>query len=285
MKRIIVLAAAAVLATPALAQDFGAALPNGLEVKTSASQGWTFGTACYVYDDGSTENSLGLIVGGDMAWMQHFDPQGGCETITNIQAAIGWSGGDDSVLIGEDLDVFVWDDVNNDGDPTDAVLLGQGTAVLTSANDDVLHVVQLDSPVTVTSRFFIGANIVNPLPTHPAPMDTSQMSNGRAWVSGVNEGPASSFDPNDVNAGTGVAEMDAIGFSSVFLLRAEADGGECEEPCDMNCDGTVDASDIEFFIDILFNGATPCASCTGDTNGDGSIDAGDIEGFINCLFP
>ncbi len=56
-------------------------------------------------------------------------------------------------------------------------------------------------------------------------------------------------------------------------------------PCDMNCDGTVDASDIEFFIDILFNGATPCGDCTGDTNGDGFVDAADIEGFINCLFP
>ncbi len=49
-------------------------------------------------------------------------------------------------------------------------------------------------------------------------------------------------------------------------------------------DGAVDALDIEFFIDILFNGATPCNTCTGDTNGDGNIDAADIEGFINCLF-
>ena len=58
------------------------------------------------------------------------------------------------------------------------------------------------------------------------------------------------------------------------------------DPCDMNCDGTIDAGDIEDFIDILFNGATPCdPTCTGDTNGDGLIDAGDIEGFINCLFP
>ncbi len=58
-----------------------------------------------------------------------------------------------------------------------------------------------------------------------------------------------------------------------------------DDPCDMNCDGAVDASDIEFFIDILFNAATPCAPCTGDTNGDGMVDAGDIEGFIDCLFP
>ena len=53
----------------------------------------------------------------------------------------------------------------------------------------------------------------------------------------------------------------------------------------MNCDGTVDAIDIEFFIDILFNNGPRCASCTGDTNGDGMVNAEDIEGFINCLFP
>ncbi len=56
-------------------------------------------------------------------------------------------------------------------------------------------------------------------------------------------------------------------------------------PCDMNCDGTVDAADIEFFIAILFNNGPRCEPCTGDTNADGNIDAADIEGFINCLFP
>ncbi len=28
-----------------------------------------------------------------------------------------------------------------------------------------------------------------------------------------------------------------------------------------------------------------CGICTGDVNGDGSIDALDIEPFLNCLFP
>ena len=69
-----------------------------------------------------------------------------------------------------------------------------------------------------------------------------------------------------------------------FWAITGGDSPPCD-PCDMNCDGAVDASDIEFFIDNLFNGATPCNSCTGDVNGDGSVDAGDIEGFINCLFP
>ena len=56
-------------------------------------------------------------------------------------------------------------------------------------------------------------------------------------------------------------------------------------PCDMNCDGTVDANDIEDFIDCLFYICEPCNTCTGDVNGDGRIDAGDVEGFIECLFP
>ncbi len=59
---------------------------------------------------------------------------------------------------------------------------------------------------------------------------------------------------------------------------------ECD-PCDMNCDGGIDALDIEPFLDLLFSGGVPCNSCTGDTNNDGSIDALDIEPFLNCLFP
>ena len=72
----------------------------------------------------------------------------------------------------------------------------------------------------------------------------------------------------------------AAGYHS-FGLKS----GGCD-PCDMNCDGTVDAFDIEPFLDLLFEpGATPCALCAGDVNGDGNIDAFDIEPFLDCLFP
>ena len=57
------------------------------------------------------------------------------------------------------------------------------------------------------------------------------------------------------------------------------------DPCDMNCDGDVNAFDIEPFLDLLFNGGTPCDTCTGDANADGNIDAFDIEPFLECLFP
>jgi hypothetical protein len=56
------------------------------------------------------------------------------------------------------------------------------------------------------------------------------------------------------------------------------------DPCDMNCDGAVNAFDIEPFLDLLFGPDKPCGRCTGDVNGDGSIDAFDIEPFLECLF-
>ena len=61
-------------------------------------------------------------------------------------------------------------------------------------------------------------------------------------------------------------------------------GGGCD-PCDMDCDGDVDAFDIEPFLGILFGGDEPCLPCTGDADGDGDVDAFDIEPFLECLFP
>ena len=70
------------------------------------------------------------------------------------------------------------------------------------------------------------------------------------------------------------------GSDDVFLTLF----GACD-PCDMNCDGDVNALDIESFLGLLFAGDVPCDVCTGDVNGDGSVDAADIEPFLNCLFP
>ena len=60
----------------------------------------------------------------------------------------------------------------------------------------------------------------------------------------------------------------------------------------MNCDGDVNAFDIEPFLDLLFTpGIEPCCGVrgevgsTGDVNLDGAIDAFDIEPFLGCLFP
>ena len=63
-------------------------------------------------------------------------------------------------------------------------------------------------------------------------------------------------------------------------------GGVACDPCDMDCNGVVDAFDIEPFLDLLFSPKPmPCNSCTGDVDDNGVVDAFDIEPFLNCLFP
>jgi hypothetical protein len=66
-----------------------------------------------------------------------------------------------------------------------------------------------------------------------------------------------------------------------FKIRVVDCGVTCE-PCDANCDGVVDALDIEPFINILTNGGG-CSPCAADADGNGVVDAFDIEPFINCL--
>ena len=59
---------------------------------------------------------------------------------------------------------------------------------------------------------------------------------------------------------------------------------------DLNCDGAIDAFDIEPFLMALFDpdayaAAFPeCDLHLGDLNGDGAVDACDIEPFIDLLF-
>ncbi len=62
-------------------------------------------------------------------------------------------------------------------------------------------------------------------------------------------------------------------------------------PGDVNCDGVMDAGDIEPFITALLDRAAyesrwpHCDAARADLNGDGAVDAFDIEPFIALLFP
>ncbi len=63
--------------------------------------------------------------------------------------------------------------------------------------------------------------------------------------------------------------------------------GDCVE--DMNCDGTVDFSDINPFIQVLtdqtdYQETYPgCWPSNADIDGDGSVDFGDINPFVALL--
>lgn len=54
-------------------------------------------------------------------------------------------------------------------------------------------------------------------------------------------------------------------------------------PCDVNCDGTVNGFDVEPFVDLLNFVGTKCDVCVGDVNGDGFVNGFDIDGLVACL--
>ena len=121
------------------------------------------------------------------------------------------------------------------------------------------------------------------------------------WVDGnadqqidiLNECASAFFPPDQCPQalGTMVAFYGTQGEPGFERCSGEFVPGDCDEPCDMNCDGEINAFDIEPFLGLLFGGDEPCCGVrgvppfTGDVDGDGDIDAFDIEPFLACLFP
>jgi hypothetical protein len=94
--------------------------------------------------------------------------------------------------------------------------------------------------------------------------------------------------PGDVN------ERLIIGHDGLILTttRSLSAFGSSVLVGDLNCDGTIDAFDIEPYILILFDPdgyAAQYPKCDGQTaadiNVDGRVNAFDIEPFLNLLFP
>lgn len=54
-------------------------------------------------------------------------------------------------------------------------------------------------------------------------------------------------------------------------------------PCDANCDGSVDTGDIGPMVNALLGSGSGCSACQGDTNNDGSVNGLDLALFVDCL--
>lgn len=57
------------------------------------------------------------------------------------------------------------------------------------------------------------------------------------------------------------------------------------EPCDTNCDGSINGQDIGGFVNALNGNPNNCSPCNSDADGNGSVNGQDIDDFILCLNP
>ncbi|MFT4540032.1 MAG: hypothetical protein ACI835_002481 [Planctomycetota bacterium] len=180
--------------------------------------------AGYAYDLGLNSAGLGLTGGGALAWMHGFDTSGS-DVITEVSSAYGTPllPGLTPIL---NAIVAIWDDPTNDFNPLDATLLY--SAPITTANEDTGALNAYPIPdVAVTGVFFVGIICENMNNEFPAPMDQTFSSMGRAWVTGMSVagGGFAGFDSANLAANDfSPTDMDAIGYPSVFLLRAIGSG-------------------------------------------------------------
>ncbi|WP_141491728.1 T9SS type A sorting domain-containing protein [Longimonas halophila] len=212
-------------------------LEAGLASAPSTSSGGGLDPSEFIYtlDDGSSENNIGITSGADILWLNAFETQDGAATITAIASAFGTS-----LATGSPVEFLLYDDPNNDGDPTDATLLTSVTTQSDVSGGDQLQVEPI-TPTTVSGVFFVA--VLAPSSTTPAPIDETT-DVGASWVGTAASG---AFDTTDLS---GLSPIADAGFPGNWLLRAQGSFVAFEP-----VSGTVAAGTSET-VDVTFDGTT-----------------------------
>lgn len=228
----------------------------------------------YVVDDGSSENEVGLIEGGDIAWLNRFTASNNGEVISAVAVSYG------VVPEGTMVEIYVWDDPNNDGNPADGQVIGFETSVVASPNSDEFIVVDIfDTFVgTAGTNFFAGVLIRNTAAgDFPAAIDQTS-DEGQSWLAAGSGG----VDVTNLGGSGLFGQPAQFGLAGNFLVRAIVDG---ELPPN-DCNGNVipDECDIASgtSADCNMNGVPDDCELDGnDCDGNGVPDECDVDCNMN----
>jgi hypothetical protein len=127
--------------------------------------------------------------------------------------------------------VAVWDDPNDDGDPSDAVLLATASAPVSagSIDSDVFQTVPLGVNVVTDGIFFAGASVYGGDFDYPIPMDNTAAGTGRSWIASNLGMPAD------------LAVLTANSFGPVPIAISGC--GDADLMLRIDCDPCVECSD------------------------------------------
>jgi hypothetical protein len=194
---------------------------------------------CGQYDDGTTENALGLIAGGETGWLHN---QECLLTVDSIDTAYGTPLGG-GIANGSASTIVAYEDTDCDRNPTTPAagmtLMWSVATVVANADTDILNnTPRVGGTATASSRCtWVMATAVQPAGTFPAPMDQTNPT-PKAWVVGQTTGAGGLMNINNLNANNvPPLQMQAIGFPAAWLLRANGTESSTD-PFPAQCFGT-----------------------------------------------
>ena len=191
--------------------------------------------AVYMIDDGTAEDAVGFgngIQNFQAIWFNQFDVIPGQTMISTVSVAWGTPASPDPAMDGTAITIGVWSDPNGDGNPSDAVLLGQVDGTIQNSGTDTFVDYTLSPPVDVGafSSFFVGD--LTPMNNGPEEffqgIDQNSTLHRQSWVAGNSDGS----DVDFVNPGNNdtVGLIDDFGIPGNWLIRADTAGGASPTP-------------------------------------------------------
>lgn len=119
-----------------------------------------FPASTYVID-GTSEDSIGFGPSEqnfEALWFNQFDVIPGQETLASV--SVVWGSPDvEDVVNGTQVIIATWSDPKNDGNPSDAVLLGSTNGTIVNSGTDTFVTYPFSPPVTLppgATSFFVG---------------------------------------------------------------------------------------------------------------------------------
>jgi len=176
---------------------------------------------CGIYDDGVSENSIGNVA-SDFLWMTHFDCLGDVSEVSVVYGSLALAGLPGALPDGTSVTVGIWDDPNDDGDPTDAVLLHSQVELSANVDTDIFNDYTIAPPVVLSGSAFVGVMVNIPVGIYPTSHDESAVAainSGNSWFC---YDATSALDLNNLAAATNPPEDSNtfLGYGASHLLRA-----------------------------------------------------------------